>query len=102
MIYFAQVRHDNGPIKIGFTTKLLCMKARQLHHCCPYPLEFIGVMDGDAKEEHALHRKFRADRLRGEWFAPSDELLAFIKSETEVPDEDEIRFTPRFSYGDNE
>lgn len=83
MIYFAQMEIDGaltGPIKIGFTRKSLWLKIRQLSHACPYPLKFIGTCAGEAPEEKGLHRKFRALRLRGEWFKPEPELRDFIEA----------------------
>jgi hypothetical protein len=37
-------------------------------------------MPGGRRAERELHRRFEAHRLRGEWFAPVPELLAFVET----------------------
>ena len=40
----------------------------------------LATMDGAAKEERAMHRKFAAYRIKGEWFRYSAEIDKFIKT----------------------
>lgn len=42
-------------------------------------LEMIGWHKGDTSIETAIHRQFKDDKIRGEWFKDSKELRAFIK-----------------------
>ena len=43
-------------------------------------MELLATMDGGSKEEKAMHRKFAAYRVKGEWFRYSAEIAAFIKT----------------------
>lgn len=43
-------------------------------------------MDGDEKVERELHKRFGKDRLKGEWFSPTKELIDFILTLGEPPD----------------
>lgn len=73
-VYFIQAG-DNGPIKIGVATdpRRRLINMRTAH---PDVLSLLAVMPGDATLESAMHRRFAGQRIRGEWFAPTAELLA--------------------------
>lgn len=77
-IYFAQ-GDDGGPIKIGRTTDL----AARISSLIPnYPfglLRYVGIMRAPGDMETELHVHFSRFRLRGEWFRPGAELVAFIR-----------------------
>lgn len=92
MIYFLQQK-SSGLIKIGCTIQLnrrvydLTMDAGEL--------ELLGLMDGNLKDEHALHRVFSHLNVRDvkgrfrtymgdEWFNPGDDLLEYIKANTSL------------------
>lgn len=78
-VYFVR-GDDSGPIKIGHTRCLL-WRASELQVAYPFGmLDYVGVFLGVAADEGALHRKFAAAHIRAEWFAPSVELVAFIRS----------------------
>ena len=64
-----------GRIKIGRAQRVEYRLAA-IKHMCPYPLECLGILRGD--HEAKLHQRFKENRLHGEWFEPSPELLAFI------------------------
>lgn len=63
-------------VKIGISSqvqKRLCA----LNSTCPTPIRLLAVVGmsniGEARtRERAIHAKLKADRLRGEWFRPSD------------------------------
>lgn len=80
-IYFIQ-QGDNGPIKIGYTTDLLS-RMDTLQTGSPYKLNLVLCFQGFVTTERELHAKFRKDRMRGEWFAPSEELMTFIEEKRE-------------------
>lgn len=80
-IYFLQ-QGDGGPIKIGYTTDLLA-RIDTLQTGSPYELKLILCFRGFTQTERELHAKFRKDRMRGEWFSPSEELMAFIEEKKE-------------------
>lgn len=74
-VYFVQAR--SGRIKIGRSVSP-SVRLAALRSGCPEPLFILGVMRGDFAEERAIHTRFAAHRLVGEWFAPAGELLEFI------------------------
>jgi hypothetical protein len=76
IVYFILAdRHEI--IKIGYTTHL---KRRffALQATSPARLELLATMPGDAAVEKALHDKFSAERMHGEWFRRSLRLQKFI------------------------
>lgn len=75
-VYFIQ-GVDGGPVKIGHARSVATrLDAIQRHS--PVRLHVIGCFHAPKMVERALHAFFAASRLHGEWFAPSDELLALI------------------------
>lgn len=76
LVYFAQ-RVSGGPIKIG-VAKDPDKRLQTLQCACPERLALLAITLGGYVEEAKLHRHFAVDRLEGEWFTPSDELLAHI------------------------
>lgn len=74
MIYFVRPVGQAGPIKIGFSNDV---DARfvGLQSGSPVRLELIATIPGDRSHESLLHYRFSEDRLYGEWFAPSIDLL---------------------------
>jgi len=74
--YFIQAGAD-GPIKIGSTRNLI-VRLRTVGTMSPIPLRLLGVMKGDHEED--CHVRLAAFRLHGEWFAPSETVKEFIRS----------------------
>jgi len=79
--YFLQAGSD-GPIKIG-STRNLVVRLRTLGAMSPIPLRLLGVMKGDHEED--CHVRLGAFRLRGEWFAPSETVKEFVRSNAITP-----------------
>jgi hypothetical protein len=75
-VYFIQA--DDGPIKIGRAYNIKYRMSSLLSGSW-HELRLVGWVKGPRKLEAELHQRFAADRIRREWFQPSDELLAFIK-----------------------
>lgn len=75
-VYFIQ-SGDCGPIKIGIAEDAKT-RMRQMQTGCPDPLRLLGTLPGGAGREAALHRHLSAHRVRGEWFSPTAEVLAFV------------------------
>ena len=74
--YFIQ-SGDDGPIKIGFTSKEDPKeRLRDLQTGNPAKLHLIATISGDVERE--LHEQFKHDRISGEWFHASPELVNFI------------------------
>jgi len=75
-VYFLRA-DETGRIKIGTTSNL---KAR-LSAIRTSSSERVGLacaIPGTEALEQLLHERFAETRVRGEWFAPSPELVAFI------------------------
>lgn len=77
MIYFLQ---DSATlnIKIGFTSGDADARKAALQTGNPSPLVLLGTAEGEAFAESALHRRFAAFRVAGEWFLPAPPLIEAI------------------------
>ena len=74
-IYFLQ--SGGGPIKIGFAVNIQArIDTLQLGN--PEKLKLLKTVEGSVSGEKEIHRRFSKDKIRGEWFNPTDELLSFI------------------------
>lgn len=75
-VYFIQAG-NGGDIKIGFSVspgrRLAALQTGSAMH-----LSLLGVVAGPQSFELAVHTKFRAHRVKGEWFRPAPDILAFI------------------------
>lgn len=73
VVYFIQA--DDGPIKVGLSYfqgaegRVAGLQGSNAHE-----LRLCRVVRGSSAVERAIHGYFAADRIRGEWFAPSDDL----------------------------
>lgn len=77
-VYFIRSgRH--GPIKIGYA-KTLRSRLHALSTAHHDELLVLATLAGGDVQERRMHEKFAAYRLRGEWFEPAEELLAFIET----------------------
>lgn len=76
-VYFIQCG-DNGPIKIGHT-KDIDRRLSILQGANPQRLNLLGCFLGDSIQESELHKQFKGDRISGEWFNSSNELLNIIQ-----------------------
>ena len=79
-VYFARAGQD-GPVKIGRAADPE-KRIRDLNVGAPVPLRLVRVIAGNSHEEAQLHRRYRAQRLHGEWFTWSDDMMA---TEVEPP-----------------
>ena len=46
----------------------------------PLPLVLLGLAEGRQEIEYQLHNMFKLDRLHGEWFRTSSELLSIVRA----------------------
>lgn len=79
MIYFIQAK-KGGPIKIGFTTKAATQRLMQLQTSCPDELVILKEREGSVDQERALHANLSDHRIRGEWYNPTDEVIATMNA----------------------
>lgn len=75
-VYFIQ--DEDGYIKIGFAVSV-ADRIKTLQTGSRQELRILATMAGTPKDERKLHRRFRTDHVRGEWFYPSDDLCDFIE-----------------------
>lgn len=66
-----------GLIKIGLAGDVDA-RLRNLQIATGDSLYLLGSLAGESAVEKTLHRRFKADRIRGEWFLPSADLLAIV------------------------
>lgn len=78
-VYFIQAGGPAGPIKIGVALDVT-NRIRTLQVANHLELRLLAVIQG-AKHgaEQQLHARFSADRIRGEWFRASEDLIDYIK-----------------------
>lgn len=76
-LYFIECQCAERHIKIGVSVNVLVRLVNMRAHC-PYELKLLKAAPGDAHLEIELHQRFAGDRVRGEWFRRSPELLAYI------------------------
>lgn len=74
MIYFIRCGAD-GPVKIGYTAKSAKQRLALLQVGNHEPLEVIRTMRGAHRLERWLHVRFRAHRIRSEWFSFHPDML---------------------------
>jgi hypothetical protein len=77
MVYVILAK-ETGRIKIGHTEGEPVERLRNLQTGSSEALELLVVMEGTRATEAALHRQLRSSRLRGEWFNPTEEVLAAL------------------------
>lgn len=76
VVYFIQ-GIGGGPIKIG-TSKDPRKRLAALQSGSPVALRLLAAIEGDERLEADLHVAFDDDRLHGEWFNNSENLVAFL------------------------
>lgn len=74
-VYFAQ--DEDGLIKIG-TSEMPLRRVKQLRLLRKQRIELLGCLKGGFEEEHALHLRFAAHRVAGEWFKPHSDVLSLV------------------------
>lgn len=76
-VYFVQSCHGDPIVKIGRTYEL-GWRLVMLQTMSPVPLKLVGAVNCPRGAEYLFHKAFAADRLHGEWFAPSERLTTMI------------------------
>lgn len=105
-VYFIQVDRPDvedmlGPIKIGRAHSPAAARTRlcDLQVASPWPLRLLGIIPCAPEDtERRLHRRFKAHRMRGEWFAPVKSLLRYIQEYAQpMPAKQRLRVKQRES-----
>lgn len=78
-VYFIKRNGDAvGLIKIGYTSDL-SMRLMNYKTAVPEGCEILCTVPGGRDLESYIHTAFDCDRVAGEWFSPSSDLMKFIK-----------------------
>jgi hypothetical protein len=87
-VYFAEI--SDGPVKIGWTSKLPAVRLAELQVGCPWKILLLGDIPGETRHEAALHRKYHSSKMMGEWFHRSSrletEITEILSSDYRWPD----------------
>lgn len=75
-VYFV---HNGEHVKIGWS-KDWKGRLRTLQTSNPAKLKIMLVIVGSRADEGDLHAEFQADRVRGEWYRPTQQIVAFIEA----------------------
>lgn len=65
-------------VKIGFTAGCVYARCSSLQTGCPFPLNVLTYAVGTIQDEQALHDRFAAYRVHGEWFAFEGSLQGYV------------------------
>lgn len=71
-------------IKIGFSTRLT-KRLRDLRYGTHEKLELLAKVKGGRDLERRYHTRFAKDRIKGEWFRATREILAEVRLLTDRP-----------------
>lgn len=76
-VYFIGAKDAIGAIKIG-CSKEPSRRIKQILIWSPVELELLATAEGGHREEGILHQMFGGERIQGEWFKPTKQLLSII------------------------
>jgi len=84
-----------GRYKIGFSISDPRFRVKALQIGSPIKLELVAVIPKCSRDDElALHHRFEASRLHGEWFSGTSDLLAFIEAHRSLVDESLLSIVP--------
>lgn len=84
----------NGRVKIGYSENPE-RRFSKVASDAPFPCALLGSWPGDKSDELAVQDRFNAIRVHGEWFAATQDLLAFISDNVVARDARKSRFVVR-------
>ena len=82
MIYFISQENDKY-VKIGYSSGMGRKRLAAMQTGNPHRLSLLAVFEGDEDRERELHKYFKADRIRGEWFHYSEDIHLCIRNNGE-------------------
>lgn len=85
MIYCIGNR-KRGICKIGFTTREVAARLKELQPSNDYDLTIFGEIDGRRAEENALHKRLKPHQVAGEWFTLCTEIAEVFGFRLDEPD----------------
>ena len=96
-VYFVEAG-DSGKVKIGTS---MCVKNRlsQLQGASPERMSLLLSIEGGQRVESEIHKLYKAERIRREWFSKSGALAQFL--DTSIWAFLQIDSAIRFAQGKN-
>lgn len=76
-VYFL-LDEESDAVKIGHSASDVAARITNHQIGNPRPLRLLGVMPGDVRFEHELHRRFLLHLIRGEWFKYSGAVKEYL------------------------
>jgi hypothetical protein len=95
-VYFITCRTLNM-VKIGYVdgdSRSVQTRLISLRVACPLDIALEMILPGGWEEEQSLHRHFRKDRVRGEWFWITEAIERLISDPPTPPAADELLERP--------
>jgi hypothetical protein len=90
---FVYVMECGGYYKIGWSATPR-IRHSHIQTANPMPVRLVGVIEGSQLVEEEWHQVFRDKRVRGEWFALTEEEVAHVLHESygidRLPGDDDI------------
>lgn len=71
--------HPFHPVKVGFSNDPDTRLSKH-YGGGPYPVEVLGIWEGTLGDEKEFHNRHAEQRLHGEWFNPSRELMNEVRA----------------------
>lgn len=84
-IYFCRAS-GKGPVKIGYSRDVV-VRLRELQVSHHTELHLFALIEGTHADEQALHRRFKAQHIKGEWFKVEGALKKYLDSIQQLPPE---------------
>jgi hypothetical protein len=80
--FLYMIQSEAGPVKIGVAEDI-DRRMNQIKTSSPVGFRVMVVLDDGYRLEAELHERFKKDKLHGEWFAPTDEILSIELARSE-------------------
>jgi DNA-binding XRE family transcriptional regulator len=78
-VYFIQAGDAEGLIKIGYA-RTVSRRLADLQRFSAIPLRLLRSIAGNLDTERAIHSTLASHRAHGEWFRPTQMVLAMVKT----------------------
>jgi hypothetical protein len=85
-LYFVQIE-NTGPIKVGFS-KNVRQRMTHLQTSVPYALNLLYFSPASVADEMEYHAILSDDRIRGEWFWPTEKVRRNLMERVKIDERD--------------
>ena len=92
-IYAVQIINADGYIKIGWTSNLRRRWHGGRSTDCPYEFRLLAMFKNNQLYERRIHNYLARDRVRGEWFRPTERVMKVVEAMKKVsPDKEAMEY----------